>query len=246
MNPTPSHPASPAFLTTRWTQVLRARGATPAAEAALGELCEAYWAPVHRFICQSGYNSDRARDLTQEFFARLLAKHGLDTVQPGQGRFRSFLLGAVKHFLADEWDRERAAKRGGGQEHVPLESSADTSAALPVSDPAGSVPDAFFDRQWAVALVGRALEGLSAEFTGAGKGDQFQTLKPFLLGEVPALSQADVARQLEMSEGAVKVAIHRMRKRFREMVKAEIAQTIEDPAQVGDEWNYLLEVLSQT
>jgi len=211
----------------------------------LGELCEAYWAPVYRFICRAGHNQDTARDLTQEFFTRLLAKRGLATVQPGQGRFRSFLLGAVKHFLSDEFDRARAAKRGGGREHVPLETSADTSAQWPIPDPAGSVPDTYFDRQWAVALVARALDAVAAEFTAVGKSDQFEALKPFLLGDVPTFSQAEVARQLAMREGALKVAIHRMRRRFREMVKTEIAQTIDDTTQVQQEWNYLLEVLSE-
>jgi RNA polymerase sigma-70 factor (ECF subfamily) len=211
----------------------------------LGELCEAYWSPVFRFVCRAGHAQDTARDLTQEFFARLLAKHGLDTVQPGQGRFRSFLLGAVKHFLADEFDRARAAKRGGGQIPVPLETGSDTSGELPVPDPAGPVPDTYFDRQWAVTLVERALEGLAAEFAAPDKNEQFQALKPFLLGEVASISQAEVAEQLAMTEGAVKVAIHRMRKRFRDRIKTEIAQTVEDTAQVQEEWNYLLEALSQ-
>jgi DNA-directed RNA polymerase specialized sigma24 family protein len=231
---------------TRWTLVLRARGESPSAQSALGELCEAYYAPVLTFIRQSGRQEEAARDLTQEFFARFLAGHGLDTVQQGRGRFRSFLLGAVKHFLADQHDRAQAAKRGGGQMIVSIEAGAatNTTTELQIPDPAGPVPDTLFDRQWALTLVERALNGLAGEFAAAGKAEQFETLKPWLLGEVESLSQADAARRLGLTEGAAKVAIHRLRKRFRELVKAEIAQTVDDTTQVQDELRYLLEVLS--
>jgi len=234
------------FAPTRWTQILRARGQSAEAQAALGELCAAYWQPVFAFIRRQGRDEESARDLTQEFFAHLLARHGLDTVQPGRGRFRSFLLGAVKHFLADQYDRAQAAKRGGGLSVVSIEAGAGTSTttALQIPDPAGPAPDTVFDRQWAVTLVERALDVLSAELAAAGKAAQFDTLKPWLLGELDSLSQADAARQLGLTEGAAKVAIHRLRKRFRGLVKAEIAQTLDDAAQVQDELRYLLEVLS--
>jgi RNA polymerase sigma factor (sigma-70 family) len=232
---------------TRWTLVLRARGESPSAQSALGELCEAYYAPVLTFIRQGGRQEEVARDLTQEFFARLLAGGGLDTVQQGRGRFRSFLLGAVKHFLADQHDRAQAAKRGGGQMIVSIEAGAttNTTTELQIPDPAGPVPDTVFDRQWALTLVERALNILAGEFAAAGKAEQFELLKPWLLGEVESLSQADAARRLGLTEGAAKVAIHRLRKRFRELVKAEIAQTVDDTTQVQDELRYLLEVLSQ-
>ena len=234
------------FAETRWTQVLRARGDSAQAQAALGELCAAYWQPVFSFIRFTGREEDAARDLTQEFFAQLLARHGLDTVEPGRGRFRSFLLGAVKHFLADQHDRAQAAKRGGGQMVVSIEAGAGTGTTteLQIPDPAGPAPDTVFDRQWALTLVERALDILASEFTASGKAEQFDTLKPWLLGEVESLSQADAARRLGLTEGAAKVAIHRLRKRFRELVKAEIAQTVDDAAQVQDELRYLLEVLS--
>ena len=233
------------FAPTRWTQVLRARGETAEAQAALGELCAAYWQPVFEFIRRRGQGEDAARDLTQEFFASLLARGGLDTVEPGRGRFRSFLLGAAKHFLADQRDRAQAAKRGGGQTPISIEAgpSTDTSADLQIPDPAGPVPESFFDRQWALTLVDRATSALAAEQTAHGKAAQFALLKPWLMGEVPSLSQAEAARQLGLSEGAVKVAVHRLRKRFREVVKAEIAQTVGDPAQVAEELRYLVEVL---
>ncbi len=240
----PSRPAG--FVPTRWTLVLRARGESPAAQAALGELCEAYYAPVLTFIRSAGRDEDTARDLTQEFFARLLARRGLDTVDPARGRFRSFLLGAVKHFLADQHDRAQAAKRGGGQSMLSLEAGlhANTTAQLQIPDPASPSPDTAFDCQWALTLVARALDLLAAEFAAADKTELFENLKPWLLGQLDSLSQADAARRLGLTEGAVKVAIHRLRKRFRELVKAEIAHTVPDPAQVQDELRYLVEVLA--
>ncbi len=248
--PTPSEDSAPrpaGFLPTRWTLVLRARGESPAAQAALGELCEAYYAPVLAFIRYAGGNEDAARDLTQEFFARLLAQHGLDTVEPGRGQFRSFLLGAVKHFLADQRRRARAAKRGGGQAPLSIEGGAGTKTTteLQIPDPAGPAPDAVFDRQWALTLVERTIALLAGEFAAPGKAEQFQVLKPWLLGDVDSLSQTDAARRLGLTEGAAKVAIHRLRKRFRELVRTEIAHTVGDPAQVQDELRYLVEVLSR-
>jgi RNA polymerase sigma factor (sigma-70 family) len=232
---------------TRWTLVLRARGESPAAQAALSELCEAYYAPVLAFIRYAGHDGESARDLTQEFFARLLAQHGLGAADPGRGRFRSYLLGAVKHFLANQHDRARAAKRGGGHTVVSIEAGAgtNTTAQLQIPDTGSPLPDTAFDRQWALTLLERAVAVLASEFGKAGKAEQFEVLKPWLLGEVPSLSQADAARQLGLSEGAVKVAVHRLRKRFREVVKAEIAQTVSDAAQVGEELRYLVEVLAQ-
>jgi RNA polymerase sigma factor (sigma-70 family) len=239
------HPAS--FRPTRWTLVLRARGGTAAAQAALAELCESYYGPVLAFIRHSGRDGEAARDLTQEFFARLLAHHGLDTADPERGRFRSFVLGAVKHFLADERDRAQAAKRGGGQALVSIDagSGSETTCALQIPDPAGPAPDTVFDRQWAVTLIERALNTLADEFAAAGKATQFETLKPWLLGEVPSLSQTEAAQTLGLSEGAVKVAVHRLRRRFRDLLKAEIAQTVDDPAQVHEELHYMVEVLAR-
>lgn len=214
---------------------------------ALGQLCEAYWMPVFRFIRRGNYPEDAARDLTQEFFARLLAQGGLDQVEPGKGRFRSYLLGAVKHFLADQQDRANAAKRGGGQEPMPIETQSEThtTSSVQVADPAPPVPDAFFDRHWALNVIDRALKALAAEFVAAGKDKYFDSLKPWLVGEVGTLSQSEAAQQLGLTEGAVKVAIHRLRKRFRDLVKEEIAGTVDQPATVQEELHYLLEALAQ-
>ena len=235
------------FAPTRWTLVLRASGGSDESKVALSELCEAYYAPVLAFVRREGRDEDEARELTQEFFSRLLSEPRLGGVEPGRGRFRSYLLGAVKHFLASERERRSAAKRGGGQALISIEAGAgtDTTSELQIRDPKTTVSDAFFDRQWATALVDRAVVALGAEAQAEGKAAQFNALKPWLVGENASLSQADAARELGLSEGAVKVGLHRLRKRFREVVKAEIAQTVDHPAQVMDELRYLVEVLAQ-
>ena len=244
----PDAAVRPTFVTTRWTQVLSARGESPQARVALGELCEAYWMPVFRFIRRGNYAEDAARGLTQEFFAQLLSHHGLERVEPGKGRFRSYLLGAVKHFLADQQDHANAAKRGGGQAPLSLELKVEThtTASMQIADPRSPVPDAFFDRQWALNVIDRALTALAAEFAVAGKTRSFEILKPWLVGEAGSLSQSDAAAQLGLTEGAVKVSIHRLRKRFRDLVKQEIAGTLDQAVTVQDELHYLLEVLGQS
>jgi DNA-directed RNA polymerase specialized sigma24 family protein len=245
-----SHPALPgdSFAPTRWTVVLRARAGSDEGRAALSELCAAYYQPVLAFIRREGRDEDAARELTQEFFAGLLAQPHLGRVEPAKGRFRSYLLGAVKHFLAEERQRRSAAKRGGGQVPVSMDHATGTGTAteLQLPDYAAAVPDAYFDQQWATALVNRSAATLGKEAEAEGKGDQFAMLKPWLIGEVPALSQADAARALSTSEGAVKVAIHRLRRRFRVLVKAEIAQTVGTGEDVAAELRYLVEVLAQT
>ena len=203
--------------------------------------------PVFRFIRRSNYDEDGAREMTQEFFAQLLAQQGLDHVEQGKGRFRSYLLGAVKHFLADQLDRAKAAKRGGGQAPVSLEAQTETHTriSLQMPDPASQLPDAFFDRQWALNVVDRALNAVAAEFAAAGKGKYFETLKPWLVGETGALSQNEAARELGLTEGAIKVAIYRLRKRFRDLVKEEVAGTVDQTVSVQEELRYLLEALAQ-
>ena len=243
-NSTSTRAGNAAFVTTQWTRVLASRGDSPDAAAALGDLCAAYYAPVLAFIRHDGRDADAARDLTQEFFAGLLSRRGLDSVEPGRGRFRSFLLGAVKHFLADQRDRARAAKRGGGVNPLPLQAGNDTSSELQIPDPAAAPPDTLFDRQWALTVVERSANALAAEFKAAGKSDQFEILKPWLLGDIDGSAQAETARRVNMTEGALRVAIHRLRRRYRELVKSEIAQTVGENVCVQDELRYLLEVLS--
>jgi len=236
------------FVSTRWTLVLRARGGSVESRAALSELCEAYYAPVHAFIRRVEPDPEQARDLTQAFFADLLAQQSVGAIEPGRGRFRSYLLGAVKHFLAESRRKAAAAKRGGGQMAVSLEAGAstDTTSEWQIPDPAGAAPDALFDRQWATALVDRAVAVLANEDQAAGRGEQFDALKPWLLGNLADRSQAEAAHELGMSEGALKVAIHRLRTRFRELVRAEIAQTVDHPDHVREELRYLVDVLAQS
>lgn len=237
---------SPPFAPTRWTLILRARGETPEARAALSDLCEAYYQPVLRFLCREGRAEDAARELTHEFFSRVLAGGSFDDADPERGRFRSYLLGALKHFLADQRKHEHRLKRGGG---VAVESLEEREAggeldSIELAEPAQPAPDALFDREWALIVMARALQVLGAEFSAAGKSNQFDTLKPWLMGEAPATSQADAARQLGLSEGAVKVVIHRLRKRFREAVRTEISQTLRDPSLVDEELQHLIAALS--
>jgi RNA polymerase sigma-70 factor (ECF subfamily) len=233
-----------AFVTTQWTRVLEARGDSPEARAALSDLCAAYYAPVFAFIRHNTPDEDAARDRTQEFFARLLSRQSLGAVNPERGRFRSYLLGAVKHFLADSRQREQRLKRGGGQQHESIEPGTDTSPGLQLPDAHAPGPDREFDRKWALTVLDRALAALEAEHQAAGKADQFETLKPWLTGDTENLSQADAARQLGLNESAVKVAIHRLRRGFRETIKAEIGQTLSDRSQVDEELGQLLAALS--
>jgi RNA polymerase sigma factor (sigma-70 family) len=238
-------PAAPpaAFVTTQWTRVLEARGNSPEAKAALSDLCAAYYAPVFAFIRRSTPDEDAARDLTQEFFARLLARHGVDSVDPQRGRFRSYLLGAVKHFRADVCEHDQRLKRGAGQPLEPIEPGTDTSPGLQLPDPNTPSPDREFDHKWALTLLDRAFASLLREYQAAGKADYFEALKPWLTGDSEDISQAEAAARLGMNEGAVKVAIHRLRRRFREVIRSEIGQTVSERAQVDAELHYLLEAL---
>jgi RNA polymerase sigma-70 factor (ECF subfamily) len=240
-------PAS-TFGTTQWTQVLAARTESPAARAALSDLCATYYAPVHSYIARTTRDLGEARDLTHSFFERLLSGTQLAGVQRDRGRFRSYLLGAVKHFLADTRDRQSAAKRGAGQPHLPVEQasagpSGDTHPAIDPPDAHGLPPDAWFDRQWALTLISRALDVLAAEYEAAGKADHFALLKPWLTGDRPELSQAETARQLGQSEAALKVSLHRLRHRFRDEIKRHIATTLEHPGDAQDELQSLLRSL---
>ena len=242
MIPRTSGPAA-GFGTTQWTQVLAARTESPAARAALSDLCAAYYAPVHGYITRTTHDLGEARDLTHAFFEKLLNGAMLGGVQPDRGRFRSYLLGAVKHFLADTRDRHRAAKRGAQHEHVPVDAGTDTQVGFEPADHQTLPPDAWFDRQWALTVVDRALNTLASEHAAAGKADHFTALKPWLTGDRPELSQAETAARLGVSEGALKVALHRLRHRFRDQVKSEIAATLAHPGDAADELQSLLHAL---
>lgn len=235
-----SEGSSPAFAATRWTLVARANAGDSAGKIALSELCAGYYAPVNAFLRAEGRSEDAARELAHEFFARVLAGGALDGADATRGRFRSYLLGALKHFLSDQRVRANAQKRGGGIPFEPIDPGTEAGQSLPtVRD-----DDRMFDRQWALTLIARALEIVGGELRDAGKTAHFETLKPWLTGEHTGLSVADAAQQLGASVGAVKVAVHRLRQRFRETVKAEIAQTVSGHAEVDDELRHLLSVLS--
>lgn len=232
------------FAPTRWTLVLSARGETPESRVALSDLCAMYYLPVFRFLQHEGRMEDEARELAQAFFSRLLSGHGIASVDPAKGRFRSYVIGTLRHFLSDLRDRENALKRGGGVVVGSLD-----EFAMPESDPGTAlavpgVQDAWFDRQWAYAIMDRALTTLREEQELAGKGPQFERLKPWLVG--PVAGASDIAVSLGWSEGALKVAVYRVRKRFRELVRAEVAQTIPASADIDEELRYLIDVLAQT
>lgn len=241
------NPASAAstFHSTRWTLVLRSRGDAPEARTALGELCEVYWAPVFRFLRSEGRNDDDSRELAQEFFTRLLTRGGFDGADPAKGRFRSYLLGALKHFLADRRRSEGREKRGGAAVVESLDTTThDTAPGLQIADTSGALCDKHFDREWAFAVMDRSLKTVQADFEKAGKSAHFEALKPWLVGDTDQLSQADAATRLGVTTGAVKVMIHRLRKTFRCAVESEIAQTVPATEDIAEELRYLIEVLS--
>lgn len=226
------------FNPTRWTLVLRSRGEGDEAKVALSDLCAAYYEPVVSFLRREGRSEDVAREVAHAFFENALTG-GLGAPDPSRGRFRGYLLGALKHFLSKRRDAALAGKRGGGVEHVPLFNENDTAPGLPM--PGLSDDTLAFDREWALTLIARALAALEAEHSH--KPEFFNALKPWLDGGAMA-SQADAALALGMSETAVKVAIHRLRARFRELVRAEIAATVSDPAEVADELRHLIAIAS--
>lgn len=228
------------FHDTRWTLVSRSRGSEPGAREALSELCAAYYAPVVSFLRRDGRDEDTARELAHDFFARLLAGGVMENADPQRGRFRSYLLAGVKRFAADQREKAGAARRGGGQSQESIDTGPDaTGAGLQIADATAEAPDAAFDRQWALTVLARALGALENEMSESGRGGHFSALKPWLTTDDRAPPQAGAAAQLGISEDAVKVAIHRLRKRFRDAVKAEIAQTVSDPDVVNEELDAL-------
>jgi RNA polymerase sigma factor (sigma-70 family) len=231
-------PRPAAFAATRWTLVLRASGESEEGRAALSELCAAYYAPVLAFLRRSGRSHDMAREMAQEFFARVLARGGFAGPDPERGRFRNYLLGAVRYFLRDQYDLAQREKRGGGAEHESL----DAEGAQQVRAPGSGSEEAAFDREWALAVMNRAVVALEAQHDGE-RAEQFAALRPWLMGE-GAASHAETAARLGMSEGAVKVAVHRLRGRFRDLLKAEVAQTLSDPAELDDELRHLCAALA--
>lgn len=234
--------------------MVAARGKSPEARDALRSLCETYYAPVEMFVqsyvaTSTSTSKDEARDLTHEFFAKLLEGHSLDKADRTRGRFRSYLLGAVKHFLADLRDREQALKRGGGQRIQSLSASPGSAkresaeSSIDIVDPDGFPPDAYFDRQWALTVVQQAIDTLRAEAASNEKLTNFEVLQQWLVTPSSHDTAIDAARSLNLSDGAFKVAVHRLRKRFRKVIVASITTTVDDPVEVQDELNYLINAM---
>lgn len=240
----PYAPHRPTFETTCWSLVLAASDrAAPQADGALAALFAAYWYPLYAFIRRQGHDPDRAADLTQGFFTRLLEKEGLRSVDPSKGRFRAFLLAACKHFLANEHDREVARKRGGGRSSISIDLRDAEGRYL--SEPCHDLtPERLFERRWALTLLDESLDQLGREFHQGGKGALFERLKFLLTGVDGAASYAQLGAASGMTEAAVKKAAQRLRGRYREILRERIARTVEDPGQVDDEIRTLFGSLS--
>jgi RNA polymerase sigma factor (sigma-70 family) len=231
-----------AFVTTHWSVVLTAQGSSPAADAALEKLCRTYWWPLYGFVRRNGHNPEEAQDLTQGFFALLLERRDLDVVRQEKGRLRSYLLVSLKNFLAKAKRRELAIKRGEGRALVPLDE-------LLARERAGAEPsdtltaERIYERRWALTLLEQVLARLESEYKQGGNGELFECLKEFLSDEPGRRSQAEIALELEMTENAVKQAFHRLRRRYRELLRDEIVQTVAVPGDVEDELRHFISVL---
>jgi RNA polymerase sigma-70 factor (ECF subfamily) len=242
----PSPMPGGAFATTHWSVVLaaRERGDSPQATAALEKLCRAYWYPLYAYVRRQGCSPEDAQDLTQEFFARLLAKDYLAAVHPEKGKFRWFLLSAVKRFLHNEQQRALAAKRGGGAFHVPFDGEkAEDRYRLEAAD--HLTPDKLYDRVWAVNLIEAANRSLEEEYRLEGKAGFFEQLKVFLSGDRCGLAYVEIGARLEMTEGAVKVAVHRLRHRYRDVLREQIAQTVTTRTEIEEELRDLWAIFSE-
>jgi RNA polymerase sigma factor (sigma-70 family) len=231
------------FPTTRWTLVVAA--ADPGrkeSRSALVSLCEGYWYPLYAYSRRRGYPADQAQDLTQEFFIRVLEGRYLDRADPAKGRFRAFILTSLKFFLSDDADRVRAQKRGGGNVlSFEISSGEERYQREPAHD---ETPERIFERRWALSMLDRVMEKLRDEFLRHGRPEHFERLKVFLLGQSDA-PYAALAREMNTSEGALKVAIHRLRKRYRELFREEISDTVADPVEVESELRFLAAVLTR-
>ncbi len=240
----PGAVGQPLFATTHWSVVLAAKDQkSPAAAAALEQLCRTYWYPLYAYVRRRGYGHEDAEDYTQGLLAQLLERHSFARADRAKGRFRSFLLGAMDYFLADELAKVHAKKRGGGLRLVPLDGqSAQERYRL---EPAELVdPGKLFERRWAMTLLERVLERLEAEFASETRGPVFERLRDFLLGDGDSVTYEEAGRALGMTKGAVKVAVHRLRRRYRELFREEIAQTVGDPVEVEEEIRHVFAVLS--
>jgi RNA polymerase sigma factor (sigma-70 family) len=241
----PSGSASPDFATTQWSLVLRAGQGSDSSTAALATLCQRYWYPLYAYIRRHGSGVHQAQDLTQEFFARLLDKKAIALAAPQRGRFRSFLLTSLKNFLTNEWEKGQALKRGGGQPALSLQLNLDSAESRLCLEPAHQLtPERCFERQWALLLLELVMQRLQAEQQAAGKDQQFELLKEALAGGAERLAYADIAAQFNLSEEAARQAASRLRKRYREILREEVNQTVASPDEVDEEIRSLVQVLA--
>ncbi len=233
------------FATTRWTVVLAAGNrSAPQAEVALEELCRTYWYPLYAYVRRHGHSREDAEDLTQAFFARLLEKNYLEGLSSDKGKFRAFLLVALKRFLANEWDRANRQKRGGGLTPLSLDwQDADQRYQINPIDTLS--PDKLYDRAWAVTVLEQVITRLRDESAADGKAKLYERLKSFLMLGKSDIPYAQAAAELKLTEGAVRVAVHRLRQRYRELLRQEVAQTLSDPAQVEEEMQALFRALTE-
>jgi RNA polymerase sigma-70 factor (ECF subfamily) len=232
------------FATTHWSMVISAGDdRSPEAGRSLAALCENYWFPLYAFVRRAGYAAEDAQDLTQEFFVRLLAKNYLAVADPQRGRFRSFLLGAMKHFLANQERGQAAQKRGGNLPAISLDFHAGEDRYRQIEPVDNMTPERLFERRWALTLLDLVLNRLREEFLANGKLEIFDTLKSCLAGGKAKPAYAEIAERLAMSEGAVKVAVHRMRRRYRTLLEEEIAQTTAGPQAIKEELAELMAAL---
>ncbi len=232
------------FATTHWSVVLlAAQNSAPEASEALEKLCASYWYPLYAYVRRAGRNVEDAQDLTQEFFARLLEKQYLGLATPERGRFRTFLLSSLKNFLANDWKRSQRQKRGGGVALVPIDAASGENlyATEPV-DPLD--PEILYERRWASTLLERALQRLRQEYAATQRAPLFEELKTFVWGDRSDASYREIATCLGLTEGAVKVAVHRLRHRFRELLRGEIANTVADPKEIDEELRHLIAVIA--
>lgn len=231
------------FVTTHWSVVLAAQDKdSPQAAEALERLCRVYWYPLYAHVRRLGHGPQDAEDLTQEFFARLLQKDYLQAADPAKGRFRTFLLVALKRFLANEWDRTHAVKRGGGRAIIPLDTG--LAERLYTNDSsAESSPERAYERRWALALVEQALKNVREEYERQDKTREFEHLKPYLNAERGSIPYAQIALEFGLAESTARVLVHRLRARFREIFREEVAHTLAGSEDIAEEMRHLMEVL---
>jgi RNA polymerase sigma factor (sigma-70 family) len=231
------------FATTQWSLVVAAAdAASPDAERALADLCRQYWQPIYSYVRRRGADRERARDLTQGFFSTLLEKGYVKQADRERGRFRTFLLTALTHYLANEWDRSQALKRGGGRPQISLD-DAEAERTYEFEPVENATPEKIFDRRWARTLLRLSFERLNGEMSSPRQVRRLETLGPMIAGDRTA-GYRDVARSLGMSESAARVWVHRLRRRYRNILREEVGRTVRDPSQVDDELRHLLAMVS--